>query len=201
MTAKPPEGGKFEQVEPDWETTGDATKYVEVPAGIGEGEKPQMERVVKRGYAAFKTGRQPGDNPHIKRPWENFSGFKRAKQKKWAQGWKLAAVREGDYASLDAVEADSAIHTSRPRDPRKSLYSRPASSSRKPLDIHADYVYRIAGGFYPTRHDAIGATASYYHEKKGTMFEADSPEEYITSVTVHERVRRPQLPPERDGDD
>lgn len=174
----------------------EAASRERVPPEIGEGEEwDQARTAMRNGYAAFLKGEEPSSNPHTKQPWENFSGYKRKKEKSWTGGYLLAAVREGPYKDPDEAAEDlGVVKRSIPRNPRKALYAQVGWDGRvRPLDDRGEHLYRPpSGDFFERRHDAIGNAVTemrYFALSVAPALLATK------RVATWERVRRPQLPP------
>lgn len=177
----------------------DEYTHEDVPDIVGSSQDAtQSANAIRRGYAAYVNGEQPGHNPYLRRPGENFSGFKKRKQKLWAGGWKLAAVREGPYESIDAVEDDHNIHHWTPPSPEAALYDMGASDPTPADGLTSQYVY--GNGYhnrFETRHECIGDSAKRHSKMPGF---GNDPEydrrkymEKTTDARVYERERRPLI--------
>lgn len=169
-----------------------------VPPEIGEGEGwDQARRAMREGYAAFLDGAKPSSNPHRMHPGENFSGYKRRKEKMWTGGYLLAAVRDGPYKDLDAAaDAVGVVKRGIPHKPRQALYAEVGWDDRVRA-VHHDrgaYLYRPppSGEFYESRHEAIGVAVT-----KMRYLGLDVTRALLATkrVATWERIRRPQLPP------
>lgn len=165
----------------------DDYSHDDVPEVIGSmQDSTQMANCIRRGYAAYVNNEPTSANPYIKKPWENFSGFKRRKQKLWAGGWKLAAVREGSYRSLEHVEEDfDEMHPWKPRAPCSALYDRGYGTPIASETVTGEYAYKpVDQRLFETRHDCIGYSA---------IKARDSLSGNPTYAKAVERVRKPLI--------
>lgn len=168
---------------------------MKVPDAIGEGEDwDQARQAMREGFQAFLDDEEPRSNPYIRKPGENFSGYKRKKENVWDAGYGLAAVWVGEASNKEDVsEQFGERHaTDWPREPHKSIYS---GTREQPLGRDAEYLFHVGllgwgeDAFFEARHDAIGAAV------KNRYGLSTKPALRVTKrVTLYERVRRPQLP-------